>query len=140
MINVNTSKKIWKISVKLGLSLFLFSFMLITSISLVSFTQKGKVNYGSRCHSIINTKTISFLNQEEIISYDYDLKCNTLYLDLTLKDNTRIDTAKALLIRISSYYNSINYTTDTQITLKGNNYIILASLVKSDITINITNI
>ena len=64
---------------------------------------------GMERYSVINEKALAFLNQEEIISYDYELNCNTLYLDLNLEESVSINNAKALLVRISSYYKSINY-------------------------------
>ncbi len=133
-------KKLWSFSVKSGLSLFIFTIMFITSVILVSITQKGKINYGNRCISSFNEQVLSYLNQEEIISYDYDFKCNTLYLDLTLNEGITKEGAKVLLIRLSSYYDEINYNVDTQITLKGDNYLILATLVNKEITINITTL
>lgn len=131
---------LWKFSYKTGFSLLLLSLMFVSAISLVSLTQKGNIYYGNRCNSVINEKALAFLNQEEIISYDYELNCNTLYLDLNLEESVSINNAKALLVRISSYYKSINYNIDTQVTLKGNNYMILASLVEQEITMSITNI
>lgn len=133
-------KKVWKFLYKGGLSLFLLVFMFFSSVSLVSLTQKGKAYYGNRCNSLINKKTISFLRQEEIISYDYELNCNTLYLDLNVNNHITIEKAKALIIRISSYYESINYNVDTQIFLKGYNYIILASLVKNEVTFSVSSL
>ena len=133
-------KKIWKFSVKAGLSLFIISAMFVGAVSLVSLTQKGKVYYGNRCHSISNEKILTFLKQEDIIAYDYELKCNTLYLDLTLQDFMTSENAKALLIRLSDYYDTIEYNVDTQITLKGNDYMILASLVNKEVTMSITTL
>ena len=120
----------WKFLYKSGAVLFLLAIMFIGSVSLVSLSQKGKVYYGDRCISSLNQKTIEYLNQEEIIAYDYELKCNTLYLDLSSKDDLTKDEMIAILVRISSYYKSIGYTTDTQVTLKNNNYLILASLIE----------
>lgn len=134
------AKKIWRFCIKGGLSLFLLCIMFSLSVTLVSIAQKGKTNYGRRCYAIQNNDLINFLNQEEIIAYDYELQCNTLYLDLSLNNDITIENAKALLVRISSYYTTINYNVDTQITLKGNNYLILASLVDKEITMSITHI
>ena len=123
-----------------GFSLFILMIMFVGAISLVAITQKGKINYGNRCHCTLDDSVISYLNQKEIIAYDYELKCNTLYLDLVLEDNTTKDTAKSLLIRLSSHYKDIGYNVNTQITLKGDNYIILASLVDYEITLSTTDI
>lgn len=133
-------KTLWNFSCKAGFSLFLMSVMFIGAVSLVSLTQKGKVYYGNRCNAALNEKAINYLNQEEVIAYDYELNCNTLYLDLTLDDNITKEKAKALLVRISSYYKSINYNIDTQITLKGTNYMILATLVNQEITMSTTQL
>ena len=133
-------KSLWKFSYKTGLSLFLITIMFIGAVSLVSLTQKGKVYYGNRCNASINKKALAYLNQDEVISYDYELNCNTLYLDLTLENSITKENAKSLLVRISSYYKSINYNVDTQITLKGNDYMILASLVANEITMSITQL
>ena len=130
-------KKLWSFSVKAGLSLFIFTTMFITSVILVSITQKGKINYGNRCISSFDEQIISYLNQKEIISYDYEFKCNTLYLDLTLDEDITKEGAKVLLISLSSYYDEINYNVDTQITVKGDTYLILATLVNKEITISI---
>lgn len=137
---MNPLKKLWNFSVKAGLSLLILLIMLIASIALVSFTQKDKVYYGNRCISQLNEKVLNYLNQEEVISYDYELNCNTLYLDLTLEDSITKEKARALLVRISSYYKSINYTIDTQITLKGNDYIILASIIDEEVTMSFTQL
>ena len=133
-------KKLWNFSSKVGFSLFIITVMFIGAVSLVSITQRGKVYYGNRCNTQLNQQAISYLNQEEVISYDYELKCNTLYLDLTLEDSITKENAKALLVRISSYYNSINYSTNTQVTLKGYNYMIMACLVENDVTLSISDI
>ena len=132
-------KNLWNTSAKIGLSLFLLTVMLIGAISLVSFTQKGKTYYGNRCKASLNEKAISYLNQEEVISYDFELNCNTLYLDLVLDDSITQDNAKALLVRISSYYELIKYAVDTQISAKGDTYLILASIVDQSLTMSITN-
>ena len=133
-------KKLWEFLYKGGVFLFLLGLMFFGSVSLVSLTQKGKVYYGNRCNSSLDKKTISFLNQEEIISYDYELNCNTLYLDLNVNDHISIENAKTLIIRMSSYYKAINYNVDTQISLKGFNYIILASIVQNEVTINVSRL
>ena len=133
-------KHLWSFSVKAGLSFFVLTIMIIGSISLVSITQKGTVYYGNRCVSNLDNSIIEYLNQKEVISFDYELKCNTLYLELILDDSITQETAKALLIRISAYYESINYNVNTQISVKGNNFLILASLVNKEITMNVTNI
>jgi len=133
-------KKMWNFSAKAGLCLFLLTVMFVGAVSLVSITQKGKVYYGNRCSSKLNEKALSYLKQEEIISYDYELKCNTLYLDLVLDDFVTKENAKALLVRLSSYYENINYNIDIQITLKNSTYIILASLVNKEVTMSITNL
>lgn len=133
-------KKLWKFLYKGGISFFLLGLMFFSSVSLVSLTQKGKVYYGNRCHSSLDKKTISFLKQEEIISYDYELNCNTLYLDLNVNESTTIENAKALIIRISSYNESINYNIDTQISLKGLDYIILASIVQNEVTMSVSRL
>ena len=132
--------KVWRFCVKTGCCLFLLLIMFIGAVSLVAITQKGKINYGNRCNCSLNENVISYLNQKEIIAYDYDLQCNTLYLDLVLEENATKETAKSILIRLSSYYKTIEYNVDTQITLKGNNYLILASLVNQEITLTTTNI
>lgn len=132
--------KIWNFSVKAGLSLFVLSIMFLSSIVLVSITQKGKIYYGDRCYAFIEEKVISYLNQDEVISYDYDFACNTLYLDLTLNENITKEGAKTLLVRLSSYYDEIEYNVDTQITLKGNDYLILATLIDKEITMSITTL
>ena len=133
-------KKLWKFLYKGGVFLFLLGLMFFGSVSLVSLTQKGKVYYGNRCNSSLDKKTISFLNQEEIISYDYELNCNTLYLDLNVNDHISIENAKTLIIRMSSYYKAINYNVDTQISLKGYDYIILASIVQNEVTMNVSRL
>ena len=133
------AKKLWNTFAKLGFALFSLTLMFIGAVSLVSFTQKGTVYYGNRCTSSINEKAISYLNQEEVISYDYELNCNTLYLDLVLDNSINQDKAKALLVRISSYYETIKYNVDTQISLKGSNYLILASIVGKELTLSVTN-
>lgn len=132
--------KIWQFCVKTGCCLFIFFIMFVSAVSLVAITQKGKINYGNRCKCSLNENVISYLNQKEIISYDYDLKCNTLYLDLFLEENTTKETAKSILVRLSSYYKTIEYNVDTQITLKGANYLILASLVNQEVTLTTTTI
>lgn len=129
---------IWRFFVKGGQALFLLFLMFIAAISLVGITQKGRINYGSRCHCQLNENILSYLNQKEIIAYDYELNCNTLYLELVLDNTTKKETAKALLVRLSSYYKELNYNVDTQITLKNDIYLILASLVNGEITMSTT--
>ena len=133
-------KKLWKFLYKGGISLSLFILMFFGAVSLVSLTQKGKVYYGNRCNSSLDKKTISFLKQEEIVSYDYELNCNTLYLELNVDDHITIENAKALIIRISTHYKSINFNVATQISLKGKDYIIFASLVENETTMSISTL
>lgn len=120
--------KIWKILVKAGLVSFLLTVMFIGAVSLFSLTQKGTVYYGERCNTLLNQKAIDYLNQDEIIAYDYELNCNTLYLDISVKDNLNKNQITSLLVRISTYYASINHSIDTQVTAKNSTYLILASL------------
>lgn len=135
---MKTLQKIWFFLSKAGFSLFLLTIMFVGAISLVSITQKGKIYYGNRCLGNINEKALKYLNQDEIISYDYELKCNTLYLDLVLQDDIKEESVKGLLVRISSYFTSINYKIDTHITLKGFDYMILATIVNEEITMSTT--
>ena len=130
--------KTWHFLAKCGLIIFIYCLMFIGSVSLVSITQKGVVNYGNRCNSILNNQAIYYLDQTEIIAYDYELNCNTLYLDLSVNDDLSETSIKSLLVRISSYYKEINYSVDTQITIKNSKYLILASLVNYEVSLSIT--
>lgn len=132
--------KTWHFLAKCGLVFFIYFLMFIGSVSLVSLTQKGKVYYGNRCNSVLNSQAIEYLNQDEIIAYDYELNCNTLYLDLNVDDELNESKIKALLVRISSYYKEINYDVDTQITIKNSKYLVLASLVNYEVSLSITNL
>ena len=130
--------KTWHFLAKCGLIIFIYFLMFIGSVSLVSITQKGVINYGDRCNSILNNHAINYLDQAEIIAYDYELNCNTLYLDLSVNDDLSETTIKSLLVRISSYYKEINYSVDTQITIKNSKYLILASLVNYEVSLSVT--
>lgn len=130
--------KTWHFLAKCGLIIFIYFLMFIGSVSLVSITQKGVINYGDRCNSILNNHAINYLDQVEIIAYDYELNCNTLYLDLSVNDDLSETTIKSLLVRISSYYKEINYSVDTQITIKNSKYLILASLVNYEVSLSVT--
>jgi hypothetical protein len=129
VILVNIAKKSWKFMVKSGLVFFVWTVIFIGAISLFSLVQKGTIYYGNRCSAILDYKAIDYLNQEEIIAFDYELSCNTLYLDLSVKENMNEEQIISLLVRISTYYSSINLTNDTQVTAKNNQYLILASLI-----------
>lgn len=122
--------KTWNILVKSGLILFIWLVMFIGAISLFSLSQKGKVHYGNRCVSSLNESAIDYLNQEEIIAYDYEFNCNTLYLDLNVLDNLNKEQITALLVKIATYYKDINFNTNTQVTIKNANYLILASIIE----------
>lgn len=132
--------KTWHFLAKCGLVIFIYFLMFVGSVSLVSLTQKGKVYYGNRCNSILNNQAIEYLKQDEIIAYDYELNCNTLYLDLNVDDELNESKIKALLVRIASYYEEINYDIDTQITIKNSKYLVLASLVNYEISLSITSL
>lgn len=121
--------KAWNFSVKAGLVMFIWTVMLVSAIAIFSLTQKGTVYYGNRCNSYIDQKAIDYLNQEEIIAYDYEFNCNTLYLDLNVKDDLNKDQIIAVLVRISNHYNSLEIDFDTQVTIKNASYLILASLI-----------
>lgn len=121
--------KIWHFLVNCGLALFSLTIMLVGAISLFSLTNRGTVYYGNRCISSIDDKALKYLNQDEIIAYDYELQCNTLYLDLVVDDEITKDESISLLVRIANYYNSIEYNTKAQVTLKNSSYLILASLI-----------
>jgi len=127
---MNILSKTWKILVKTGLVFFLWAVMFIGAVSLFSLTQKGTVYYGDRCNSTLNQSAIDYLNQEEIIAYDYEFKCNTLYLDLNVKDDLNKEQIIALLVRISNYYKNINYNVDKQVTIKNTSYLVLASIIE----------
>lgn len=103
--------------------------MFTGAVSIFSLANRNTIYYGNRCNSFLNEKAISYLNQEEIIAYDYELNCNTLYLDLSVNDDLTKEKIFALLTRISIYYNSINLNLNTQVTAKNNKYLILASLI-----------
>lgn len=134
-------RKTWHFLAKCGAILFLLTLMFVGAISLVSLTQKGKVHYGQRCASSINEKAIDYLNQEEIIAYDYELNCNTLYLDLSVNDKLSEEQIVAVLVRISNYYKEIQFTTNTQVTIKNSSYLILASLTEDgSVSLSVTHI
>ena len=127
---MKTLKKIWKLSVKLGLILFVYFIMFAGAVSIFSLVNRNTIYYGNRCNSSISKKAINYLNQVEIIAYDYELNCNTLYLDLNVIDNLTKEQIIALLTRISTYYSSINLNIDTQAIVKNNSYLILASFIQ----------
>lgn len=131
--------KLWNFLYKSGIILFIYFFMFVGAVSLVSITQKGTVYYGDRCNSTLDSKALSYLNQEEIIAYDYNLQCNTLYIDLVVDDTIKQETSKALLVRIYSYYDSIDFDIPFQISLKGANYLILASLDTDGVSMTVSN-
>ena len=120
--------------------MFIYVVMFIGAISLFSITNKGTVYYGDRCNSSLDEKAIDYLNQEEIIAYDYELNCNTLYLDLNVKDELNEGQITALLVRISNYYKTIQYEVDTQISIKNSKYLILASLINYEVSLSITSL
>ena len=125
---MNALQKTWKTLVKMGAVLFVWSILFIGAISIFSLVNKNTIYYGNRCHSSLDNSAIDYLNQEEIIAFDYELNCNTLYLDLSVNDSLTKNQIIALLTRISNYYNSIDFNTNTQITAKNTSYLILASL------------
>jgi len=129
VINLKIIKSTWKTLVKTGLVVFVWAIMFVSAISIFSLVNKDTIYYGNRCNSTINKKAINYLNQEEIIAYDYELNCNTLYLDLNVNDELSKEKIIALLTRISTYYSSIKLNTNTQVTIKNKNYLILASLI-----------
>lgn len=137
---MNFLNKMWSFFKNGGLSLFFLTLLFVLSVVLVSITQKGTVYYGNRCVVNMPEDIISNLKQDEAISYDYEVRCNTLFIDLTLKEEVLKDGAKALLVRISSYYLDNNYNIDTHVTLKGSDYLIFATLINNEITMNITDI
>lgn len=129
VINLKTLKKTWNLLVKAGLVTFIWAVMFISAVAIFSLVNKNTIYYGNRCSSSINEKAIDYLNQDEIIAYDYELDCNTLYLDINVEDDINKEKIIALLTRISTYYSSINMNINTQATVKNNRYLILASLI-----------
>ena len=125
---------------KAGLACFTLLILAISAIAIFSITQKGSVYYGNRCVSAIDEKAINYLRQEEIIAYDYDLKCNTLYLDLSVKDELTPKQIVTLLTRISMYYESINTPFITHATVKNTNCFILANLQNGSVSLSISYI
>ena len=140
VIFLKTIKYIWDLSVKAGLVCFTLATLVVSAISLFSIAQKGSVYYGNRCIAVIDSKAINYLNQEEIIAYDYDLKCNTLYLDLNIKDELNPSQIIALLTRISVYYESINVSFKTHVTVKNATSLILANLQNGSVSLSISYI
>lgn len=132
--------KTWNFFVKAGFVVLLYVIMFVGAISLFSVVNKDTVYYGNRCTSILDEQAIDYLNQEEIIAYDYELNCNTLYLDLNVNESLNDKQITALLVRISNYYKTINFSTDTQISIKNSKYLILASLVNYEVSLSVTKL
>lgn len=130
----------YKILWKSGAALIILTIMIVGAISIFSISQKGKIYYGNRCVLSLDNRAIDYLNQNEIIAYDYDFKCNTLYLDLNVEENITKEKSKALLVRISTYYKDINFNSDTQVSLKGSDYLILASLVNGEVSMTTSSL
>lgn len=140
VINLKFLKKTWKIFTSVGLIILIYTTLFVGAISLFSLANKNTIYYGNRCVSSINEKAIEYLNQPEIIAYDYSLQCNTLYLDLNVEESLNESSIKAILVRISNYYESINFSTNTHISIKNSKYLILASLINYEISLSVTHL
>ena len=133
-------QKIWNTLVKAGFVMFLLTIMTIGAISLFSLSQKGVIYYGNRCNSTLDQKAIEYLKQDEIIAYDYELNCNTLYLDISVKDNLSKEQITSLLVKISLYYENIGFKIDTQFTIKNRSYLILANLKEGTVSLSVSEL
>ena len=133
-------KKTWKILAKAGAVLFVWAILFVGAISVFSLVNRNTIYYGNRCSSSLNMEAIDYLNQEEIIAYDYEMNCNTLYLDLSVKDELSKGQIIALLTRISNYYNLIQFTVNTQATVKNTTYLVLASLTGDGVSLSVSEL
>jgi hypothetical protein len=133
-------KKTYSFCVNLGKSIFILITLFVLSTVLISVKEKGNIYYGNRCSATLDNRAINFLKKENLISYDYELNCNTLFLELITENNCSLENHKALLVRIANYYKEINFDINIQITLKNDNYLVLASIVNYEVMLSTTNI
>lgn len=124
-------KKTWNILIKSSLSLLTVFVLGAVSLVLVSLLNTETIMYGDRCRATLNETAIDYLQDiKEIDSYDYNLSCNTLYLDMMVSENIDEGEATTILVSVSYFYKSIDYQPNVQVSLKGSNYILLATFTK----------
>lgn len=107
-------------------------FLLIISISLISLTMKGKVNYGGRCTTKIDENIILNHNYKDIILTSNYLGCNTYYLeynsDLEEKENI------IFLASLSKLLSDNNININMHVIIKNQNYQLIATIVDYNIS------
>lgn len=120
-------KKLYYFFVKSGEVLFIWSLLVILSITMQSLTIKGKVNYGQRCYQSIDT---SFIQKYEYIGVELKsdiLECNTYYLTyssaLDENDNLRF------LVSLSKLLSDNKIDINMHVTIRCEEYQMLSTIV-----------
>lgn len=129
-------KKLYYLFVCLGKIITIWSVMLIISVSGVSISSKGKVNYGDRCTQNFNDGFIKkFKYEGNNLSYD-KLECNTYYLEYTsiLTEEENI----IFLTSISKLFYDNDVDCNLHIIIKSNEYQILSTIVDYKVNYTIT--
>ena len=131
-------KKLYYFFVKSGEILFIWSLLLIISITIYSLTIRGKVNYGNRCYANIDDTFIKEYKYEKIELENSNLECNTYYLMYT----SLLDEANNLkfLLSLSKLLIDNNINLNMHVIIKGDNYQMLSTIVDYKVSYVISQI
>lgn len=125
-------KRIYYFLVNSGKVLFIWMILSVLSVSLYSFTIKGKVNYGDRCYQFFDQTCIKNYQYEGVELQSSNLECNTYYLSyksvLEEKENL------VFLASLSKLLSDNKINVDVHIIIKCDNYQILSTIVDYQIS------
>ena len=120
-------KKTYKLLVNLGKIFFIWFLLFIISISINSFTIKGKANYGNRCNNSMNLSIFDNYKYKSINLISRYSECNTTYLEYEseLNENDNI----VFLVSLSKLLIDKNFNSDIHIIIRCREYQIIATIV-----------
>jgi hypothetical protein len=110
----------------------------IASISLISVSNKGKVDYGGRCYQSFDDSFVETYGYLGIELKDNKLVCNTYYLEYESVLNERENILFLNSISKLFYDNSIDC--NIHIILKTNQFLILSTIIDYKVSYTTTTI
>ena len=120
-------KKLYYFFVKCGEILFIWSLLVIISISIQSLTIKGEVNYGDRCYQDFDDELIKKYEYEGVIYKEGNLSCNTYYL--TYNSNLQEQQNLRFLISLSKLLLDNNIKLNFHVVIQCDEYQMLSTIV-----------
>ena len=125
-------KKIYTFLIKSGKVVFTWMILLVLSVSLYSFTIKGKVNYGDRCYVKLDDMSIKEYSYDGVKLLNGYLGCNTYYLEY----ESELDEKQNLLFlgALTKHLYDNNIDNNIHLIIKCKEYQMISTIVDYNIT------